>query len=258
MTPPYRIVFRHITTRKKGFHDKISISAPTGEAGAVCAAAGADLDGGAGLWVAVPSRRRHIGPRHRHLRYVGTVVRSDGKVLDNILAEDERDIRDFGWDSPQMGGQAFLEELPEGLVQWLYDSESVSRIDSRRTQAALLGDYFRTHTEETGPISKIDDTMMSVSEGFYYYLEATVESVMNNEWRDDDEITVDNYRVHVDRMWSDPNFSQDTMTLKVWCMSAEPQFEVGQRLFLIGDYVYYGENGVPSDQNTVIDSLPPR
>ena len=78
--------------------------------------------------------------------YVGTVVRSDGKVLDNILAEDERDIRDFGWDSPQMGGQAFLEELPEGLVQWLYDSEYVSRIDSRRTQAALLGDYFRTNT----------------------------------------------------------------------------------------------------------------
>ena len=187
--------------------------------------------------------------------YVGTVVRSDGQIMDGDADRDSRDLASLtGIPVPEIGGPAFLEELPEGLVQWLYDSEYVSRIDSRRTQAALLGDYCRTHTEETGPISKIDDTMMSDSGGSYYYLEATVESVMNNEWRDDDEITVDNYRVHVDRMWSDPNFSQDTMTLTVWCMSAEPQFEVGQRLFLIGDYVYYGENGVPSDQNTVIDS----
>ena len=186
--------------------------------------------------------------------YVGTIVRSDGKVLDNIRTEDVGDLRDFGWDSPQMGGQAFLEELPEGLVQWLSESEYVSRIDSRQTQAALLGDYYRTNTEESGQTSKIDDLMMSIGGSSYYFLEATVDFVMKNEWRNDDEIAVDDYRLRVERMWSDPNFSQDTMTLKVWCMSAEPQFEVGQRLFLIGDYVYYGENGVPSDQNTVIDS----
>ena len=186
--------------------------------------------------------------------YVGTIVRSDGKVLDNIRTEDVGDLRDFGWDSPQMGGQAFLEELPEGLVQWLTDCKAVSRIDSRRTQAALLGDYHRVNTGETGQTSKIDDLMMSVGGSSYYFLEATVDFVMKNEWRNDDEITVDDYRLLVDKMWSDPNFSQDMMTLKVWCLSAEPQFEVGQRLFLIGNYIYYGESGMPSDQNTAIHS----
>ena len=186
--------------------------------------------------------------------YVGTVVRADGKILDDTMDMDLRDQRDFGYDSPQMGGPAFLEEVPEGLVQWLENCDSLTRIDSRRTQAALLGECTRTKAKETAQTARIVDQMMTLGGTSYYFLEATVDKVMENEWRNDDKIAVDNYQVHVNRMWSDPNFSQDTMTLRVWCLSAEPRFEVGQRIFLIGDYIYYGESGIPSDQNTSFDS----
>ena len=183
--------------------------------------------------------------------YVGTLVRTEGQVLDY---EATRDERDFYGISAEMGGPAFLEELPEELVQKLADSRYVSRIDSRKTQAAILGECTRIHAGETKQTARISDQMMSLGGTSYYFLEATVDKVMENEWRNDDEITVDHYSLRVDRMWSDPNFSQETMMLKVWCLSAEPQFEVGQKIFLLGDYVYYGESGMPSDQQTTFDS----
>lgn len=186
--------------------------------------------------------------------YVGTLVRSDGKILDDTLDMDLREQRDFGYDYPEMGGPAFLEELPEELVRKLTDCGYVSRIDSRMTQAAMLGECTRIHAGETKQTARISDQMMSLGGTSYYFLEATVDKVMENEWRNDDEITVDHYSLRVDRMWSDPNFSQETMMLKVWCLSAEPQFEVGQKIFLLGDYVYYGESGMPSDQQTTFDS----
>ena len=183
--------------------------------------------------------------------YVGTVVRTDGEILDGISS---RDLRDFENEVPEMGGPAFLEALPDGLVQWLEDCDSVTRIDSRRTQAAMLGDYTRIHAEETAQTARISDQMMSLGGSSHYFLEATVDFVAENQWRQDDEITVDNYRLSVDRMWSDPNFSQETMGLDVWCLSSEPQFELGQKIFLLGNYVYYGESGTPSDQQTTFDS----
>ena len=186
--------------------------------------------------------------------YVGTLVRSDGKILDDTLDMDLREQRDFGYDYPEMGGPAFLEELPEELVRKLADSRYVSRIDSRKTQAAMLGDYTRTKAGETKQTVRISDQMMSLGGTSHYFLEATVEFVVENKWRQDDEITVDNYRLRVDRMWSDPNFSQETMELDVWCLSSEPQFEVGQKIFLLGDYDDYGESGTPSDHQTTFHS----
>lgn len=187
--------------------------------------------------------------------YVGTVVRTDGQIMDGDADRDSRDLASLtGMPVPEIGGPAFLEELPEGLVQWLYDSPYVSRIDSRQTQAALLGEHTRIHLGESAQTSKIDDGMMSLGGGSYHFLEATVEFVGQNEWRQDDEIALDSYKLRVERMWSDPDFSQETMMLDVWCLSSEPQFEVGQRIFLIGGYVYYGENGIPSDQETYFDS----
>ena len=183
--------------------------------------------------------------------YVGTLVRTEGQVLDY---EATRDERDFYGITGEMGGPAFLEELPGELIQKLADSGYVSKIDSRKTQAAMLGESHRTNTGETYQTSRIDDLMMSLGGTSYYFLEATVDKVMENEWRNDDEIAVDNYRVHVDRMWSDPTFSQEDMMLDVWCLSSEPQFDVGQQIFLIGNYVYYGESGIPSDQKTTFDS----
>ena len=183
--------------------------------------------------------------------YVGTLVRTDGQVLD---FEATRDERDFYGISGEMGGPTFLEELPEELVRKLADSRYVSRIDSRKTQAAMLGDYTRTKAGETKQTARISDQMMSLGGTSHYFLEATVEFVVENKWRQDDEITVDNYRLRVDRMWSDPNFSQETMELDVWCLSSEPQFEVGQKIFLLGDYDDYGESGTPSDRQTTFDS----
>ena len=184
--------------------------------------------------------------------YVGTLVRTEGQVLDY---EATRDERDFYGITGEMGGPAFLEELPEELIRKLTDCGYVSRIDSRKTQAAMLGECTRVNLNETKQTARINEEMMSNSGQAYHYLEATVESVAMNEWRNEDDIAVDDYRLHVDRMWSNPDFPTETMMLKVWCLSAEPQFEVGQKIFLVGDYVYMGENGIPSDQQTGFDSL---
>ena len=183
--------------------------------------------------------------------YVGTLVRTEGQVLDY---EATRDDRDFYGISGEMGGPAFLEELPEDLMMKLTDSGYVSKIDSRKTQAAMLGECTRIHAGETKQTARVSDLMMSLGGTSHYFLEATVDFVVENQWRQDDEITVDNYRLRVDRMWSDPNFSQETMGLDVWCLSSEPQFELGQKIFLLGDYVYYSESGMPSDQQTTFDS----
>jgi hypothetical protein len=51
-------------------------------------------------------------------------------------------------------------------------------------------------------------------------------------------------------MWSDPNFSGETIMLDVHCMSSEPMFQVGHRIFLLGGYRYMGESGSPSEQQT--------
>mgnify|MGYP003297466282 CR=1 FL=1 len=49
--------------------------------------------------------------------YLGTLVRTEGQVLDY---EATRDERDFYGISAEMGGPAFLEELPEELIQKLF------------------------------------------------------------------------------------------------------------------------------------------
>ena len=179
--------------------------------------------------------------------YVGTVVRCDGKVLDGTA---DRDLRDFEGYVPEMGGPAFLEELPEELVQWLRQSQYVTKLDSRRTHAAMLGEYTRIHAGETKQTARISDQMFSAASQPYYYLEATVEFVTENDWRQESDTAWDNYRLHVDRMWSDPNFSKETIMLEVMAMSSEPMFQVGQRIFLLGGYRYMGDSGSPSDQQT--------
>ena len=67
--------------------------------------------------------------------YVGTLVRTEGQVLDY---EATRDERDFYGITGEMGGPAFLEELPEDLVMKLMDSSYVSKIDNRKTGGAGL------------------------------------------------------------------------------------------------------------------------
>lgn len=186
--------------------------------------------------------------------YVGTVVRTEGQVLDGSASRDDRDFYTDPEDMSQMGGPAFLEELPGELIQKLADCGYVSKIDGRRTQAAMLGDYTRTKVGETKQTARINDEMMSGGRQAYHYLEATVESVVQNQSRQEEELAVDEYRLRVDRMWSDPDFSNDTMILDVWCLSSEPQFEVGQKIFLLGNYVYYGEGGMLSDSQTYFDS----
>ena len=182
--------------------------------------------------------------------YVGTVVRSDGKILDDTLDMDLREQRDFGYDYPEMGGPAFLEELPEELIRKLTDCGYVSRIDSRRTQAAMLGEHTRTLANETKQTARVSDQMFSAASTPYYYLEATVEFAAVNDWRQESDTAWDNYRLHVERMWSDPNFSGETIMLEVMAMSSEPMFQVGQRIFLLGGYRYMGESGSPSEQQT--------
>lgn len=169
--------------------------------------------------------------------YVGTVVRSDGQIMDGDGKAD-RDDRDLaaltGDPTPALGGPAFLEELPEGLVRWLYDCGDITRIDSRRTQAAQVGEYTRVHLDERAQTVIVGDSMMSASYVTpYHFLEGTVEFI--DCWSDpEDELQHDEYRLRVDRMWSDPAFPNDTIMVSYHRCKEEPQLQIGQRVFLIG------------------------
>lgn len=169
--------------------------------------------------------------------YVGTVVRSDGQIMDGDgkADRDDRDLASLtGEPIPALGGPAFLEELPEGLVQWLYDAEALTRIDNRQTQAAQVGEFTRIHMDETDQTVMVGDSMMSASYVTpYHFLEGTV--VFSDSWSDpEDELQFDNYQVQVDRMWSDPAFPNDTIMVHYDRYRDEPQLQVGQRVFLIG------------------------
>lgn len=180
--------------------------------------------------------------------YVGTIVRSDGEILDAY------GDRDFMTNEPaEMGGPAFLEEIPEGLVQWLYDSEYVTRIDSRQTQAALLGEYTRVKAEDTAQTQKVPDSMMTVSAKEYFFLEGTVTMVTDLPVNDP-VVDIDTYQVQVDKMWSDPYYSREMMVVEVTRLVSEEPLQEGQKIFVLGEQVLMGMDGVASDSQTNVDT----
>ena len=183
--------------------------------------------------------------------YVGTVVRSDGQIMDS---NKDRDFSEIHGEVPEVGGPAFLEEIPEGLVQWLYDSDLVSRVDNRRTLAAHVGEYTRVHREEKGQINTVEDSMMKVNfVQSYHFLEGRV--IQSDCWSDPaDEYKWDEYRIKVDRMWSDPSYVHDIMLVDYTRHSSEPQLQVGQKVFLIGAYIYSGDSGQISATTSHISS----
>lgn len=183
--------------------------------------------------------------------YVGTVVRSDGEVLDSNL---DRDLVSMsGAEPPEMGGPAFLEPIPEELVSWLEDSEHVVRIDSRRTQAALVGDYTRGKAEDTAQTQKVPDSMMNPTPTEYFFLEGTV-TMVTVSIVDDPDIDIDTYQVRVDKMWSDPDFTGERMVVEIWRHTSEEPLQEGQRIFMLGNQILMGSSGMPSDSQTTLDT----
>lgn len=174
--------------------------------------------------------------------YVGTVVRTDGAIMDSYVDWEYEEV------TPVMGGPAFLEEIPEELVQWLYDSEHVARIDNRRTLAGMAGEYHRAkaQTNATGQTSKAGAS----STVQYYFLEGTIvyASIWDPDW--DRDVAVDTYQVTVDRMWGDPDTSTKKMVVRVYRTAQEASLEVGQRIFLMGQIAYSG-SGTLEGQTTV-------
>lgn len=181
--------------------------------------------------------------------YVGTVVRSDGQIMDGDADRDSRDLADLtGEPVPEIGGPAFLEELPDGLVQWISDCTYVTRIDNRQTLAAMLGEHTRVNWGDSAQTVIVGDMMMSVSYVTpYHFLEGTV--IFSKCWTDpEDEIQIDDYQIQVDRMWSDPDFTNDTIQVSYDRMKDEPMLEVGQRVFLLGDQVTTATGQVINNQ----------
>ena len=160
--------------------------------------------------------------------YVGTVVREGSEIT--------RDNQD--------GGLAYLEPIPEGLVEWLTNCELVSRVDSRRTLAANIGEYTQVHRDITAQTATISDTSMSAKAGAqpFHFLEGTI---MSSEcWSEpEEEIQYDEYRIRVNRMWSDPSYVYDMMIVDYDRMKDEPQFQEGQRVFVIGYQITSGNTG---------------
>ena len=156
--------------------------------------------------------------------YVGTVVRSDGKIMDDYLDWELEES------TPALGGPAFLEEIPDPLVQWLQSSEHVTRIDSRRTLAGMVGQYHRIKADATGQTAKAGG-----SSGLsYWFLEGTVifANIFDPQW--DPNTAIDTYKVQVERMWNNPNVATKQMVVDLFRHAEEPPLELGQRVFLLG------------------------
>lgn len=160
--------------------------------------------------------------------YVGTVVRDGSEIT--------RDGKD--------GGGAYLEPIPEGLVEWLTNCELVSRVDNRRTLAANVGEYTQVHRDVTAQTATISDTSMSISRNAqpFHFLEGTI--VSSQCWSEpEEEIQFDEYRIKVNRMWSDPAYVYDIMIVDYDRLNGEPQFQEGQRVFVIGNQITSGNTG---------------
>ena len=179
--------------------------------------------------------------------YLGTVVRTDGEIMDSV--EDPELIQDEN-QTPMMGGPAFLEEIPEELVQWLYESEDVARIDNRRTVGGLIGEYQRMKADQTGQAVKAGGSTSSTN----WFLEGTVVRATPFLVSDEDEIALDTYQVTVDRMWNAPDHAAKQMIVEVWRMAEEETWEVGQRVFLLGQCVFYNEAVVPEEGSTFVET----
>lgn len=172
--------------------------------------------------------------------YVGTVVRSDGEIMTSYLDWEMEEM------TPTMGGPAFIEEIPEELVSWLYESEHVARIDNRRTLAGMVGQYHRMKADQTGQTGKPGGSSGSM----YWFLEGTVvhANIWNPEW--DPDIAIDTYQVTVDRMWNDPNVATKQMVVDMYRTAQEAHLELGQRVFLLGSIVQ-SNSGVLEGQTDV-------
>ena len=173
--------------------------------------------------------------------YLVTVVPTDGQILDSDADPD------FEENMPMMGGPAFVEEIPDDLVQWLYGRDDIARIDNRRTRSGLLGEYDRINAKSNsvGQISKAGRS----AEIQYYFLEGTVLTVHANA---DGEIAIDICQVRVDRMWSDPEYPAKQMRVEIHRSGQESALEPGQKVFLLGQYVYSGISGIAETGETYV------
>ena len=178
--------------------------------------------------------------------YLGTIVRSNGQILDS---DADPDFVEDAEEMPMMGGPAFLEEIPEELVQWLYGREDVARIDNRRTTSGLLGQYHRTKAKSnaTGQTAKAGG--YDYDEEQYWFLEGTVMVVIPNAAG---EIAIDICQIQVDRMWNAPEHPAKQMRVEINRSGQESAPEVGQKVFLLGRMIYSGESGIPDTGETYL------
>ena len=179
--------------------------------------------------------------------YVGTVVRADGEIIDCDI---DPDLAEEYGIVPAVGGSAFIEEIPDELVQWLYDNEYVARIDNRRTLAGLVGEYHRTKANTTGQTQKAGDYS---SETQYWFLEGTVADATNYHTNEIDGTANDVCRVTVDKMWNAPETPTQQMVVEIWRCVDEVALEVGQRVFLVMPY-YYNNSGEPETGKAYVDT----
>ena len=176
--------------------------------------------------------------------YLGTVVRTDGEIMDSYMDWEVEEV------TPMMGGPAFLEEIPEELVQWLYDSEQVARIDNRRTLAGLVGEYHRVKGGTSGQTAKPGGSSGSL----YWFLEGTVVFVNVLPVGDDADYGWDTVQVQVERMWNDPNYAPEKMAVEFRRTAEESPLEVGQRIFLIGRCAFSGDSGTVQENVTYLET----
>ena len=176
--------------------------------------------------------------------YLGTVVRTDGEIMDSYMDWEVEEV------TPMMGGPAFLEEIPEELVQWLYDSEQVARIDNRRTLAGLVSEYHRVKGGTSGQTAKPGGSSGSL----YWFLEGTVVFVNVLPVGDDADYGWDTVQVQVERMWNDPNYAPEKMAVEFRRTAEESPLEVGQRIFLIGRCAFSGDSGTVQENVTYLET----
>lgn len=182
--------------------------------------------------------------------YLGTVVRTDGQILDSTA---DRDLSGAESD-PQLGGPAYVEIIPEGLVQWLEEDPHVARVDNRVTQAAVLGECYRVNSDSSGQMAKVPDRAMSAAGTNYFFLEGTVSQGREYMGDEGDPVASDNFSISVTRMWNDPQYTHANVQLSFDRLGTEAPLQIGQKIFLVAKPTYTAD-GTPSETSCYLMTL---
>lgn len=154
-------------------------------------------------------------------------------VLDGIALDHAIDT--YAYAGTLLDEEGYLAEIPGELTDALRNSEHVMRIDSRRTQAALAGNGIRRSDGFTAQVTPVPDAMMTQAQVNQHHF---IQGSVTRAWPGEGEgVCCDSYTVSPEKLWGAGGVLPMEMSITLIRSDDEPSYQVGQRVFLVGDYV---------------------